>query len=332
MSLPSRLSRLFAALLVLLAAAALLSMLVGSAAIAPGRLWSALWHPGDRIAGIILFDLRLPRTLLALSIGATLGLAGAVVQGYLRNPLADPSVLGTSNMAALGAVLAIYFGYADAWPMALPAAAILAAFLGLVVLFVLNRRSVSALTLILSGIAIGTVASAGISLALNLSPNPFAAAEITNWLLGSLDSRSMKHLWMALPGMAVGAMLLMRTGRAIDALALGEGTAISLGVDLARLRATILAAVALAVGSAVAVAGAIGFIGLIVPHLVRPFTDRAPSSTLMPSALAGAVLLTLADVAVRYVPTANELKLGVITAILGVPVFIAQIQRQGGEA
>lgn len=319
-------------LLAVLAAAAViaggLSLMVGSASLGLGRTLATLGGGGDSIARAIVLELRLPRMILALAVGAMLGIAGAALQGYLRNPLAEPSVLGASNGAALGAVVALYFGLAEMNPVLLPALAILGALLALGLLLLLAGSAESGLTLILAGIAVGTLAGAGISLALNLSPNPFAAMEIMTWLLGSLEDRSFKHVLLALPCIAVGIALLAYDGRALDALTLGEDGARALGADLARTRLRLLLGVAIGVGGAVAVAGAIGFIGLIVPHLVRPFTDRTPSAILLPSALGGAALLTLADVAVRLVPTSSELKLGVVTAFLGVPVFLVHLLRE----
>jgi iron complex transport system permease protein len=200
--------------------------------------------------------------------------------------------------------------------------------LSLVLLFVLAGRSESPLTLILAGIAVGTLSIAGISLALNMSPNPFAAMEIMTWLLGSIENRSFHHVFIALPCIAIGTALLLMDGHALDALTLGEDGARALGVDLRVTRLRIVFGIAIGVGGAVAVAGAIGFVGLIVPHLIRPLTDRAPSSILLPSALAGASLLTLADIAVRLIPSTNELKLGVMTAFLGVPVFLVHLLRE----
>jgi iron complex transport system permease protein len=265
---------------------------------------------------------------VALMVGGMLGIGGAALQGYLRNPLAEPSVLGASNGAALGAVVALYFGLAAAQPLALPILAIVGAVIALALLFVLAGRGESALTLILAGIAVSMLAGAGISLALNLSPNPFAAMEIATWLLGSLEDRSFRHVWITAPCVTIGIALLLVDGRALDALSLGEDGARALGVDLSRVRMRLLAGIAIGVGGAVAVSGAIGFVGLIVPHFVRPFTDRSPSATLVPSALAGAALLTLADTAVRLIPTPTELKLGVVTAMLGVPVFLLHLLRQ----
>lgn len=309
-------------------AAFILSLGVGSVAIGPDRLFATLLGNGDPIARTILLDLRLPRAVLGLAVGAMLGLAGAALQGFLRNPLAEPSVLGASNGAALGAVIAIYYGLAGLSVLALPAMAIAGALVALALLFLLAGRSESTLTLILAGIGVSTLALAFISLALNLSPNPFAAFEIMTWLLGSLEDRSTTHVAMALPCIAIGIALLMIDGRTLDALTLGEDGAMALGSDLRRARLRLLAGLAIGVGGAVAVSGSIGFIGLIVPHLVRPLTDRSPSAILLPSALGGAVLLLVSDVAVRLIPTSNELKLGVVTAFLGVPVFLFHLLRE----
>ncbi|MET0241424.1 MAG: iron ABC transporter permease [Sphingobium sp.] len=319
---------LLPALLVVVVVAAIVSLGVGAAPISPARLWAVATGSGDRVATAILLDLRLPRLLLGLGVGGMLGLAGAALQGYLRNPLAEPSVLGASNAAALGAVGALYFGLAELHIIILPALSVAMGLLALLSLFALAGRSESALTLILAGIAVSTLAGAGISLALNLSPNPFAAMEITTWLLGSIENRSMEHVWIALPCIAVGAALLLIDGRALDALTLGEDGAQALGVNLKRTRLRLLLGVGIGVGGSVAVAGSIGFVGLIVPHLVRPLTDRSPSSVLLPSMVAGAALLTLADISVRLIPTHNELKLGVVTAFLGVPVFLVHLLRE----
>ncbi|KTE27388.1 MULTISPECIES: iron ABC transporter permease [unclassified Sphingopyxis] len=321
-------SLLLALLAALTLAAAIASLLFGPVDLSVGRLLATASGHGDSIATTILFELRLPRTVLALVVGAILGLAGAALQGYLRNPLAEPSVLGTSNAAALGGVAALYFGFAQIHPAALPLLAIGGALLSLAVLFALAGRSESPLTLILAGLAVGTLAVAGTSLALNLSPNPFAAMEIMTWLLGSLENRSFEHVWIALPCVAIGAAMLLWNSRALDALTLGEDAAQALGVDIRRLRLRLLVGTAIGVGGAVAVAGAIGFVGLIVPHLMRPLTDRSPSATLLPSAIGGAALLVLADIGVRIIPTTNELKLGVVTAFLGVPIFLVHLMRE----
>ncbi|WP_420384159.1 FecCD family ABC transporter permease [Novosphingobium sp.] len=315
-------------LVALLLASAVLSLAIGPVALSPARVIHAFTGSGDGIAHAIVIDLRLPRMLVGVLVGAMLGLSGAVLQGYLRNPLAEPSVLGASNAAALGAVIALYFGLAELHTAVLPILAIVTGFAALALLFALAGRAESPLTLILAGIAVSTLAGAGISLALNLSPNPFAAMEIMTWLLGSIENRTIAHVWIVLPCVVVGAGLLAGSGQGLDALSLGEDGAKSMGFDLRRMRLRILIGVAIGVGGAVAVSGAIGFVGLIVPHLIRPFTDRSPSATLLPSMIAGSVLLTVADVAVRLIPTQNELKLGVVTAFLGVPVFLVHLMRE----
>ncbi|MEG3177128.1 iron ABC transporter permease [Sphingomonas sp. RB3P16] len=319
---------LVAGLLALVLLIALGSLLVGPARIPLASLWAGATGHGDPIVRAILFELRLPRLLLGLLVGAMLGMGGGAMQGYLRNPLADPGVLGVSSAAALGAVVAIYWQLARVHPVVLPVLAIVAALVALLPLVWLARRGESSLSLILAGVAVATLAGAGISLALNLAPNPFAAMEITTWLLGSLEDRSFADVWIALPCVAIGMALLLWDARALDALSLGEDGASALGVDLARVRLRLMLGIAIGVGGVVAVSGSIGFIGLIVPHLVRPHTDRSPSAVLLPAALAGAALLTLADLGTRLIPTASPLKLGVLTAFLGVPVFVHHLLRE----
>jgi iron complex transport system permease protein len=319
---------LLPALIALTLIAAFGSLTLGAVTLAPGRILAVLTGGGDEVARAILIDLRMPRMLLGLIVGAILGLAGASLQGYLRNPLAEPSVLGASNAAALGAVCALYFGLAQLHPAILPLLAITTSLVAIAALFLLAGPSESPLTLILAGIAVATLAGAGISLSLNLSPNPFAAMEIMSWLMGSLENRSYAHVSIALPCVLVGSALLIADGRTLDALTLGEEGAQALGADLAKTRLRIMLGVATGVGGAVAVSGAIGFVGLIVPHLVRPLTDRSPSAILVPSLLGGAALLTFADIGVRLIPTSSELKLGVLTALLGVPVFLVHLMRE----
>lgn len=315
-------------LLVLTVLAAIGSLAFGAVPLTPGRVIAALLGQGDAVATTIVLDLRLPRMVLGLLVGTMLGLSGAALQGYLRNPLAEPSVLGASNAAALGAVGALYFGLAELHPLILPLLAVLAGLAALAALFGLAGKAESPLTLILAGIAVSTLAGAGISLALNLSPNPFAAMEIMSWLMGSLENRSFQHVWLALPCVVAGGALLLWDGRALDALTLGEDGARALGVDLGKVRLRLLLGVAIGVGGAVAVSGSIGFVGLIVPHLLRPFTDRSPSAILLPSAIGGALLLTLADLGVRLIPSTEELKLGVVTAFCGIPVFLIHLMRE----
>ena len=314
-------------LLAIVVVASCASLMVGPAPIRPGAVIAALIGQADAITRDIVLQIRAPRAILAVLIGAVLGLSGAALQGLLRNPLADPAVIGTSNAAALGAVIALYFGLARTFPLALPGMAVAGALVGLLALLPVARRGEGPSTLILAGVAVSALAGAGVSLALNLAPNPFAVSEIAFWLLGSLTDRSFQHVVLAAPLILIGAALILLQARALDGLALGEDAARSLGFDLDRVRLMIVAGVAIGVGAAVAVSGAIGFIGLIAPHLVRPFTDGRPSRALIPSALAGAALLSLADLAVRLVPTSTELRLGVVTSFIGAPVFILILLR-----
>jgi iron complex transport system permease protein len=284
--------------------------------------WSAWISNGADPRWAIVFGLRLPRTILALLVGGALGLSGAALQGYTRNPLADPGALGVSSAAALGAVLTLYLGAAGEASWILPGAAMVGAGLGVLALLTLAGVTSSIVTFILAGFIIQTVCTAGISLALNLAPNPWAVDEIVSWLMGSLADRSVEEVRIAAPGVIVGSLVLLTQGRALDALTLGEQGARSLGVSLTRTRLLLAIGVALAVGSSVAVTGVIGFVGLIVPHLLRPWIGSRPGALLWPSLLGGAALTLGADILVRLTPAAEEIKLGVAMAALGGPFFL----------
>jgi len=317
------------ALLVLLVAALFVaSLAVGPVSVSAGSVLAALVGRGSEAARIIVVEIRLPRAILAFLIGATLGLSGAALQGLLRNPLAAPSLFGAPSAAAFGAVMVISFGLVDALSFALPIAAIAGALVSVGLLIIVAGPRASLLVLILAGLAVSSLAAAGTSLALNLAPNPFAALEIAFWLLGSLEDRSMRHVLIAFPFMAVGVELLMWDRRAFRALTLGEEAAASLGFDLNRIRLRVVAGVAAAVGAGVAVAGTIGFIGLVAPHLVRPFVGYDPGRLMVPATLSGAALLLAADIAVRLIPSQGEIKVGVLTALIGAPFFIVLIVRR----
>lgn len=314
------------ALLVLVLAA--VSLAVGAVALSPMTIFGAVTGSASEAARIIVLDIRLPRTILAIFIGGTLGLSGAALQGLLRNPLAAPSLFGAPSAAAFGAVMMISLGIVDALSFALPVAAIVGALISVALLILVAGPRASLLVLILAGLAISSLAAAGTSLALNLAPNPFAALEIAFWLLGSLEDRSMRHVLIALPFMAVGIVLLAWDRSAYRALTLGEEAAASLGFDLSRVRLRVVVGVAAAVGAGVAVAGTIGFVGLVAPHLVRPFVRYDPGRLVWPAALSGAALLLAADIAVRLIPSQGEIKVGVLTSLIGAPFFIYLIMRR----
>jgi iron complex transport system permease protein len=279
----------------------------------------------------MFWEIRLPRAILGALVGAALGLSGAALQGYLRNPLAEPSLIGVSGGAALGAVLAIHLGLSQAMALALPAGGLAGAVVAMLAVVTLAGIQGGPVTLILAGIAVSAIATALISLALNLSQNPFASVEMVFWLMGSLADRSLTQVWLAGPLIVVGMGLLLVLGRALDALALGEDAARSLGIDLARTRLFIVAGTALGVGAATAVTGVIGFVGLLVPHVLRPFTGHRPGLLLPASMLGGAVFLLVADVGLRLLQPLVDLRIGVLTALIGAPFFVWLVLRTRGE-
>ncbi len=299
-----------------------LSLTVGPAAVAFGDSLRALFSDKADTMALIMQEIRLPRAILGLMIGATLGLSGAALQGWLRNPLAEPALLGVSASASLGAVIAIYTGFSALFPLGLPLAALAGAVAAVLVVQAMAGLRGGALTVILAGIAVSSLASAMTALALNLSPNPFAALEIMFWMLGSLTDRSMTHVWLAGPFMLVGWVMLASLGRALDALTLGGDAAASMGVDRRRVQFLAVFGTAASVGAATAVAGVIGFVGLVVPHMLRPLVGARPSRLLPASALGGACVLLAADTLVRIIAPERDLKLGVLTAIVGAPFFL----------
>ena len=304
-------------LALLLALAVPLSLLAGRVWIDPATTPNA---------ALILGELRLPRAVLAIVVGAGLGAAGAAMQGYLRNPLADPGLFGIAPGAALGAVAALWFGYAaSAWLLPLFALAGAGGAMGLLAAIAGRTGGIALFTL--AGLMVASLAGALTALAISMAPNAFAMSEIVMWLNGALTDRSWREVWIAAPLVAAGVLVLWRTGPALDALTLGEPVARSLGIDPSRLLWLLIVGIGLTVGASVAVAGIIGFVGLIVPHLVRPLTDRRPSQLIVPSALAGALLVLLADSAVRILPLVTELRLGIALSLLGAPFFLYLLVR-----
>ena len=289
-----------------------------------GRVW--IDPASTPNAALILAELRLPRGVLAIVVGAGLGASGAAMQGYLRNPLADPGLFGIAPGAALGAVAALWFGYAVS-PWLLPAFALIGAGAAMGLLALIAGRTGGIALFTLAGLMVASLAGALTALAISLAPNAFAMSEIVLWLNGALTDRGWREVWIAAPLVALGIAVLWRAGPALDALTLGDAVARSLGVDPTRLLWLMIVGVALTVGASVAVAGIIGFVGLIVPHLVRPLTDRRPSSLILPSALAGALLVLVADSVVRVLPLVTELRLGIALSLLGAPFFLALLLR-----
>jgi iron complex transport system permease protein len=317
-------SRLILTLTGLILLLILISLMVGPAGLSPRQALAALFA-GEGPAGIIVRDIRLPRTLLAALIGATLGLSGAALQGLLRNPLAEPALFGAPQAAAAAASFVIAFGFVSATSLAVPLAGMAGALVSIGGLVAIAGRRASLTVILLAGLALASFAGAATALILNLAPNPFIALEVAFWLLGSLEDRSSDHLVIAAPFMLASWVLLFANARSFRALTLGEDAAASLGVDLVRTRLMVVTGVALGVGAAVAVAGSIGFVGLVAPHLVRRAVKSDPARVLLPGALAGAALLLAADIAVRIIPAAIELKVGVLTALIGVPFFLRMI-------
>lgn len=308
-----------------LLATAIASLFVGRVNVPPAEILRGMTEPDLSLAALVVTELRLPRALLAILVGTALGLSGAVLQGLLRNPLAEPGLLGVTGGAAVGAVLAIYFGLTQVFGLAAPLLGLVGAMAAGAITFAFGRGGT--LTLILAGSAVSGLMAAFLALALNFAPSPYAAYEITVWMLGSLSERSWDHVLLVAPFILGGVLILSRLGRAIDALALGEVQAASLGIDLDRVRLLALLGVGLSVGAATSVTGAVGFIGLVAPHLVRPFVGHEPARTLLPSALLGAGLLLGADMLTRVIPTGSELRLGVVTSLLGAPFFFWLVLR-----
>jgi iron complex transport system permease protein len=322
---------LIAVLLILLASLSLISLAIGYAPLGLGQVLAGLLGQGSEEQRLIVQHIRLPRVLLAWLVGLALGASGAALQGLLRNPLAEPGLLGISASAAFGAVLALYFGATLISLWLLPAAAMGCALIATLALYVLTRAGSSNITLILAGIALSAWAGALTSLALNLAPNPTAVQDMVLWLLGSISDRSFDDVLLCLPFVLLGLALLLASGRALEVLSLGEAEAVSLGVSLPRLRGLIIAGSALSVGATVAVTGAIGFVGLVVPHILRPWVEYRPAPLILASAIGGAVLILAADIALRLLdlalPSSQELKLGVVTALIGAPFFLALVWR-----
>ncbi|URW76690.1 iron ABC transporter permease [Sphingomonas donggukensis] len=303
---------------------------LGSVPLPPARLLAALLGGGTPEDRIVVWLIRLPRAVAAFTAGAALGLSGAALQGLLRNPLAEPGVLGVSACATLAATTTLYYGLAGASAFALPFASIVGALAGTALIAAVALRTLSVTTLILIGVGLSSFAGAIMALLLNLAPNPFSLADMINWTLGSVANRSFAEIGAALPFIGGGAAILLATRRGLSALTLGEEAAAGVGLDLKRQRIAVVLGAGLATGGSIALAGAIGFVGIVAPHLVRPWVGYDPARSLVPSALAAGLFVTVADIGVRVIPSVNELRLGVVAAIVGAPLFILIAVRRRG--
>lgn len=320
-------NRLLLGLSVLVAVLAVASLMVGTEPIALTNALADQFNNPDGTHAIIFREIRLPRMLIAAIIGASLGLCGAALQGLLQNPLASPGLVGSASGAALGAVSVLYFSNAIWHSQLIPVAGMAGSLVATLLVYLLAGRGAGITTLILAGVAVNALATALLSLLLNLAPSPYAVQELILWTLGDLTDRSLKDLWLLLPCTLLGWAMLIGIGQQLNTLTLGETTASSLGVNVQRLRWRVFIAVSLSVGAAVSVAGMIGFIGLVVPHLLRPLVQHEPARLLPVSAMGGAAMLLAADIGVRLIPTDQTLKVGVLTALVGAPFFFYLIVR-----
>ena len=301
--------------------ALLAACMLGSTAMELSRVVAALFGQSSPADTIVVWQIRLPRALSAFVVGAALGCSGAALQGLLRNPLAEPGVLGVTATASLSATFALYYGFAAGSAYLLPMYAIAGALAATAFLAAAAIRIRSVVTLILLGVGLSSFSAAAMSLLLNLAPNPFSLSDMINWLLGSVANRSFEDLRISMPFLVVGLAILFATRRGLSALTLGEAAASGVGLDLRRQRIAVVLGAGIATGASVALAGAIGFVGIVAPHIVRPVVDHDPARSLLPSALLAGLILVLADIGVRLIPTSAELKLGVVAALIGAPVF-----------
>lgn len=325
---PHKLTLILIALSIL---AVVLACGIGSTPMSGPRLLAALSGQGPAGDSLVIWQIRFPRAAAAYLVGAALGISGAALQGLLRNPLAEPGVLGVSAFASLGATLAIFYGWTTLGPFTLPVSAILGALFATTVIAIAAIKTSSVVTLILVGVGLSSFAGAFMSLILNFAPNPFTLSDLVNWTLGSVANRSFDDIGFAAPFLLIGIVILMSSRRGLSALTLGEEAASGIGLNLTRQRLYVVLGAGLATGAAVSLAGAIGFVGIVAPHIVRPWVANDPARALLPSALLAGLFLVLADIGVRILPTQSELKLGVVAALIGAPAFIwIAVKRQNG--
>ena len=314
----------------LLAVAVVASLALGDANLRPGEVLQALLGRGDELNRTILWDLRLPRTLVGIAVGAGLAASGVTMQAFFRNPLASPGLLGVSAGGALGAVAVLALGGLAAGGAAsflmVPMAAIAGAFLATGAVLVLARRGASPEHLLLSGVALNAFFGAGTSFLLALSAGKFeVSGQILFWLMGGIENRTWEHVAIGLPGVLLCCALLVPLGRPMNLLSLGEPAAQSLGVDVRRLRWQLIGLSTVLTALATAVGGMVGFVGLLVPHLLRLAIGPDHRRLLPLSMAGGAALVLLCDLPTRFVP--GGLRLGVMTALIGGPFLLWMLRR-----
>lgn len=307
---------LLASFVVLIAA-----LTIGPWPMLPGDAFSALLGGGAPNDRVVIWEIRLPRAIAAFLVGAALGISGAALQGLLRNPLAEPGVLGVSATSSLAAVGILYFGIAREVPVLMPLAAIGGAVLATLFIGAVAIGTSSSVSLILVGAALSSFAGALMSLLMSTAQDLYSLSDMVDWMMGSVSNRSFDDLLLSGPFVAAGAVLLLTQARGLSVLSLGEEAAHGAGLDLKRTRLLVTLGAGLAVGGAVSIAGIIGFVGIVAPHIVRPWVGHDPARTLIPSALLAGLMLTVSDIVIRILPTSMELKLGVIAAIFGAPIF-----------
>lgn len=308
-------------LLVSSVVAILAACFLGSTPLGASRVIAAFLGQANTGDSLVILQIRLPRALAAFAVGAALGVSGAALQGLLRNPLAEPGVLGVTATSSLFATFALYYGLAAGSALLLPFYAIAGALVATALLAAAAIRVQSVVTLILIGVGLSSFSAAAMSLLLNLAPNPFSLSDMINWLLGSVANRSLEDLAISAPFILLGLGILFSCRRGLSALTLGEEAAAGLGLNLRRQRLAVVAGAGIATGASVALAGAIGFVGIVAPHMIRPVVNHDPARSLLPSALLAGLILVVADIGVRLMPTTSELKLGVVAALIGAPAF-----------
>ena len=288
----------------------------------------AIFGIGSPLEYTIIWEIRLPRTLAAYLVGLSLGASGAALQGLLRNPLAEPGVLGVSACASLGATIVIYYGIAQSFTYSVPLAAVTGALIGTTLLAIIAEKANSVTALILIGVGISSLGGAGMALLTSIAPNPFYLSDMVTWMLGSVANTSSFDIALCAPFLCAGFLLLRTQIKGLSVLTLGEETAGTLGLNLSRNRMLVVLSAGILTGTAVSLAGVIGFVGIVAPHLIRPLVEHDPGKAIVPSALLAAIILVVADIAVRLFPTDAEIKLGVVAALIGAPIFIMIVYRR----